>query len=215
MPFILPTPSRPLPALACLALAVMLVAGCDRRTSLDGSAPAADLPDQEATDFNMSETDQGRVEWKLYAQHASVYNARNVVVARGVRVDFYDEHGERSSTLTSREGELNQVRRDMSVHGDVVVQTREGVRLTTQSLRFVNETQKILSDEFVRIDQKGGNVLTGYGFESDPGLEHYEFKREVRATVRTASGGLLEAQPATPSGPARPKGKVGTPGPSR
>lgn len=199
-------------ALTGVVLALVLLAGCDRRSSFDSNAPSAELPDQEASDFNMSETDRGRVEWKLYAQHASVYNARNVVVARGVRVDFFDEKGARSSTLTSREGELNQVRHDMSVRGDVVVQTTDGVRLTTQSLRFMNDSQKIVSDEFVRIDRHG-DVLTGYGFESDPNLQHYEFKREVRATVHTASGGLLEAKPGTPAPPPRPQGAK--PGPGR
>ncbi len=201
-------PSRRMPVAAWLALGVMLLAGCGHKASIDANAPAAELPDQEASDFNMSETDQGRVEWKLYAQHASVYNARSVVVARGVRVDFFDEKGQRTSTLTSREGELNQIRHDMSVRGDVVVQTTDGVRLTTQSLRFVNDTQKIMSDEFVRIDRHG-DVLTGTGFESDPNLQHYEFKREVRATVRTSTGGLLEAKPA----PAR-TGHA-TPGPGK
>ena len=202
-------PSRRTPLFAWLVVGLVLLAGCDRKSSFDSSAPPAELPDQEASDFNMSETDQGRVEWKLYAQHASVYNARSVVIARGVRVDFYDEKGQRTSTLTSREGELNQIRHDMSVRGDVVVQTTEGVRLTTQSLKFLNDAQKIVSEEFVRID-RNGDVLTGYGFESDPNLQHYEFKREVRATVRTASGGLLEARPAEP---ARPQGT--TPGPGR
>jgi len=200
----LPSPTRLLPALAMLALVLAFTGGCGWQSSVDGSAPAADLPDQEATDFDMSETDQGRVEWKLYAQHASVYNARSAVVARGVRVDFYDEKGARSSTLTAREGELNQMRKDMSVHGDVVVQTQDGVRLTTQSLRFINQTQKIMSDEFVRIDRHG-DVLTGVGFESDPSLQHYEFKHEVRATVHSASGGLLESKPAAPTAPAKPK----------
>jgi LPS export ABC transporter protein LptC len=206
------TPARPTrrtPALAWLVLGLVLLAGCDRKSSFDANAPSGELPDQEASDFNMSETDQGRVEWKLYAQHASVYNARSVVIARGVRVDFFDEHGERSSTLTSREGELNQIRHDMSVKGDVVVQTTDGVRLTTQSLKFLNDAQKIVSDEFVRIDRHG-DVLTGYGFESDPNLRHYEFKHEVRATVRTASGGLLEAKPTAPTRPNRI-----TPGPGK
>jgi hypothetical protein len=41
----------------------------------------------------------------------------------------------------------------------------------------------------VRVE-RGSDVLTGYGFESDPNLRHYEFKRRVSATVRTPSGGL-------------------------
>ena len=38
-----------------------------------------------------------------------------------------------------------------------------------------------------------GTVLTGVGFESDPGLKHYEFKRKVQATVHTQSGACSRA----------------------
>jgi len=39
--------------------------------------------------------------------------------------------------------------------------------------------------------ERASDVLTGYGFESDPDLRHYEFKRAVKATVRTRSGGVI------------------------
>ena len=38
-------------------------------------------------------------------------------------------------------------------------------------------------------------MLTGYGFESDPGLKQFEFKRKVQATVRTRSGGDIVERP--------------------
>jgi len=106
-------------------------------------------------------------------------------------VDFFDEKGTRSSTLTAREGELNQQRRDMVARGNVVLQTTEGTRMSTEELQFINQRQRIVSDVFVRVE-RAGDVLTGIGFESDPNLEHFEFKKKVQATVRTRSGGLLE-----------------------
>jgi hypothetical protein len=39
-------------------------------------------------------------------------------------------------------------------------------------------------EQLVRVE-RSGDVLTGYGFESDPDLRHYEFKRRVQATVRS------------------------------
>ena len=47
-------------------------------------------------------------------------------------------------------------------------------------------------DQLVRV-QRGGDVLTGYGFESDPNLTHFEFKRQVKATVRSKTGGIIGA----------------------
>jgi LPS export ABC transporter protein LptC len=134
---------------------------------------------------------EGLLLWKLYARYAATYNARNVVVARAVRVDFFDEKGERSSVLTAREGDLNQRTHNMTARGSVVLQTTEGTRLSTEELRFMNREQKVVVpvEQLVRVE-RSGDVLTGYGFESDPDLRHYEFKRRVEATVRSRSDDL-------------------------
>jgi LPS export ABC transporter protein LptC len=172
-----------------LACGALLVAGCERRGSMGPGARQVDLPDQEVTDFSISETDLGRVEWKLYAGYAATYSSRNVVLVRRVRVDFYDDKGQKSSELQAQEGEMNQMTRDMTARGHVVIQTTSGVRMTTESARFLNKSQRIVTEDFVRVE-RGDDVLTGYGFESDPGLEHFQFKREVKAEVHSRPGQL-------------------------
>jgi LPS export ABC transporter protein LptC len=173
-------------------LLAALVLGCGQGPR-DVPGPASgELPDQEVSDFVVTETDAGRPQWTLYARDAAIYNPRNTIVARGVRVDFFDEQGKQNSTLTAREGEMNQRTRDMTARGNVVLQTTEGTRMSTEELRFLNQKQRIVSDLLVRVEGKG-TVLTGVGFESDPGLKHYEFKRKVQAIVHTQSGGILES----------------------
>jgi len=65
--------------------------------------------------------------------------------------------------------------------------------MSTEELHFLNKEQKITAPptQQVRVE-RAGDVLTGYGFESDPNLRHFEFKSNVKAVVRTGSGGLLE-----------------------
>lgn len=189
---------RRLPAVrALIALALVIALGaCERTPTARPTSSTVELPDQEVSDFVLTETDEGAIQWKMFARSAAIYNARNVVIAAGIRVDFFDEKGERSSELTAHEGEIHQLSRDMVARGNVVMQTTEGTRMSTQQLRFLNRTQKIVSDQFVRVE-RGGDVLTGYGFESDPNLNHFEFKRRVQATVRTRSGGLMESRSGT------------------
>jgi LPS export ABC transporter protein LptC len=155
-----------------------------------------ELPDQEVSDFEATETDQGQPQWKMYARSAATYRARNTVVARGLRIDFFDEKGQRASTLTAREGEMNDLTHDMIARGSVVIQTTEGTRMTTDQIQFHNRIQRIRTDSFVRVDRRG-DVLTGWGFESDPELKDFTFKREVKATVRTRSGGSVESRGGT------------------
>jgi LPS export ABC transporter protein LptC len=172
--------------------AAMLMGGCGRHQSISPAKETGELADQEITDFALTETDEGRPQWKLNARYAATYNSRNLVIARTVRVDFYDEDGKRSSVLTAREGDLNQRTHNMTARGQVVLQTAAGTRLSTEELRFLNREQKIVVpiEQLVRVEHSG-NVLTGYGFESDPDLAHYEFKKDVQATVHTQSGGTI------------------------
>src|SRR5262249_20722908 len=167
-----------------------LIAGCGQKRSIGPAESSGVLPDQEVSDFVLTETDQGTSQWTLYAQYAGTYSARNTIVARGIRVDFFNEKGDKNSTLTSREGEINQLSRDMTAKGNVVLQNVDGTRMSTEHLKFLNQKQKIVTDDFVRVE-RSGDVLTGVGFESDPQLRHFEFRTRVNATVRRSSGGLL------------------------
>lgn len=182
LPFHRPT----LVLLMALTIAGSLVSGCGRQRTVGITKDAGELPDQEVSDFAVSETDRGRPLWKLYARYAATYTARNQVTARGVRVDFFDDQARHSSTLTAREGDINQRTRNMTARGNVVLLTTEGTRLSTEELRFLNKENRIVVpvERLVRVE-RGNDVLTGYGFESDPNLEHYEFKKSVKATVRS------------------------------
>jgi len=180
-----------LPRIA-VPLIALLLAGCGGQRGFESPGDSGELPDQEVRDFVLTETDQGTPVWTLYAREAATYQARNTVIARAIRVDFYDEDGERTSELTASEGEINQRTRDMTARGNVVIQTEEGTRMSSDVLSFNNRDQLILApdDQLVRVEREA-DVLTGYGFESDPELKHFEFKRQVRARVRPRSDGLI------------------------
>jgi len=190
---------HPIPALAVTLIGLLpaVLAGCSGSPRMSQVPVEGELPDQEVSDFEATETDQGAVQWKMYARSAATYRARNTVVARGLRIDFFDEQGERASTLTAREGEMNDMSHDMTARGEVVIQTTEGTRMTTDQLQFRNKVQRIVTDSFVRVDRQG-DVLTGWGFESDPQLKDFQFKRQVKATVRSRSGGSVESRGGTP-----------------
>lgn len=173
--------------LAALAMAVVAAAGCERQSS-PPQAPA-EVPDQVVSQFTLTETVNGELRWKLTAATASTYRNVGVIRASGVAIDFFGEDGEPYSHLVAREGEIRTATNDMAARGDVVITTQRGTRVETQSLRFLNRQQRIVSDDRVTV-RRGGDVLTGIGFESDPSLEHFEFRQQVRAQVSSPSGRL-------------------------
>ena len=175
-----------------VVLAALAAAGCSSDEPVMTTPRAANLPSQEVTDFEMKESDTGKPEWILVSKYAATYTG-GLIVARDVVIDFYDSEGEKYSRLTAREGTVQQPQNDMEARGRVVVTTTEGVRIETESLRFLNRQRKIVSDERVRLE-RNGDVVTGIGFESDPSLEHFTIKKEVRASVQSSPGGGLRFQ---------------------
>ena len=159
------------------------VSGCRGKTATPAGGAEVRIPDQEARDFTLTESSEGRRIWTLYATYAAMYNDRSLVDARTVKIDFFDREGAKYSTLVAEEGRVYQRTNDLEARGDVKITTQSGVTMETDSLRWINKTGKIVSDAFVRVTRKD-DVVTGYGFESDASLEHFHIAREVRAEVR-------------------------------
>ena len=176
-----------------LGLLAAMAAGCAPGRERSAVGSPAEMPDQEVTDFVLTETDQGAPKWTHHAKYAATYTSRTLVVARDIRLDFFDEKGARSSELTAREGEIQQDTRDMTARGNVVLTTSEGTRMTTQEMRFSNTAQLITSTKLVRVEREG-STLEGVGFSSDTDLRHFEFKSQVDALVRTRNGAILETR---------------------
>jgi len=194
-------PHRLLPALLLgLGLMAAVLGGCGGGKKMSGTGDSGELPDSEVEDFTVTETDSGRTQWTMFAKKASTFTARDIVIARTVRIDFFGVDGKKSSQLVAIEGELYQRTRDMVARGQVVLQTVEGWTMRTEEMRFSNSRGRILSDKLVRVE-KEGSVLEGVGFESDPQLQHFEFRDQVRATVQPGAARSVSPTPPAKGGP--------------
>ena len=164
----------------------LALAGCGERETPAQLAPR-DAPDQEVRGFTLTESVGSVQRWRLTARSAATYRNRGVIVAQAVAIEFYDAAGKPYSHLTADQGEIRPATNDMSARGHVTIVTTAGTRVETPSLRFLNREQKIVSDDRVTI-RRGGDLLSGVGFESDPSLDHFQFRRQVRAQVSSPSG---------------------------
>ncbi|MBU8920562.1 MAG: LPS export ABC transporter periplasmic protein LptC, partial [Bacteroidales bacterium] len=111
----------------------VLVVSCDESGRQEHSMGTGVLADQEFADFVTMESDSGVVQWKLEAPVARVYDARNLLVTDQPIISFFDETGEISSVLTADKAEYNKISHDLTALGNVVVTSREGYVLETES----------------------------------------------------------------------------------
>lgn len=173
---------RTLEILVAFSVALILASGCGDDTSEQIAEQNTEVPDEVVTDFVTEETDSGRVSWKLTAPKAYKYNARKVFIMDKPKIEFYDDFGNLQTTLVSENGEYLESTRDMLAYGDVVVVSVEGDVLETDSLRYVNLQDQIVTDSPVKLT-RGSSVTTGTGLRCDHKLNSVEILRDVKATI--------------------------------
>jgi LPS export ABC transporter protein LptC len=174
---------------AWLAIAAAVALGCSDRKAKETTVPGKQTPDETMTEFVTQETDSGRVQWKLAAPKATRYNARNVFLLENPKIEFFDNMGNLQTTLTAKNGEYSVATHDMLAYGDVVATSTKGEVLETDSLRYLNESDKIVSDSHVKLT-RGRDVITGIGMEADHTLDSVDIKRNMRARIMEDDGKL-------------------------
>jgi len=182
---------RYLKAIPALLFAVLVtLSGCDHGAQSETGGGGV-LPDQEISNFKLTQTSDGRVMWTLSATLGLVFEEADRVETTSPRVDFVDEDGELRSTLTARTGLLRRRTSDMEVLGNVVVKSADGTVLETERLLWSEQKGRIETDRAVRVT-KDGDVMTGIGAEADPDLKNLRILSDFKAYVRSASGELEE-----------------------
>ena len=172
---------------AWAVLLIVAALGCERKDAGQAPESGTQTPDEVVTQFVTQETDSGRVQWKLAAPRALRYNARNVFLLEQPVIEFYDNMGNLQTTLVAKNGEYSTITHDMLAYGDVVATSIKGEILETDSLRYLNETDKIVSDTHVKLT-RGRDVITGIGLEADHTLDSVDIKRNMRARIVEENG---------------------------
>jgi LPS export ABC transporter protein LptC len=144
--------------------------------------PGDELPTQESWDSEIYLTEGGILKAVVYSNHIEAYESKQATYLDGVKIDFYNPAGEKSSQLTSKKGRVDDATKNMYAIDSVVAVNDSGTVLKTDELMWENKTQKIKTDKFVTITTDA-EIIEGYGFESDQGLEHYTIYDITYSTI--------------------------------
>ena len=126
-------------------------------------------PDQEGWESTVKATNKGRVVAKVeYGHMVGFSQKKKMKFDQGVVIQFYDQIGNPSSTLSADRGEIDENTNDMYAMGRVIVATDTGITLYTEELAYFQKSEKILSEVDVMVTTQEKDTLYGTGFESDP-----------------------------------------------
>lgn len=156
-----------------LFLLLVLFAGCEDKLKPTVVPVTGKLPSQESWNSTVVFSDSGETRGVLKAGHLLVFNDENkTYLGDSIRVDFYNDEGQHTSYLTADSGIVDNNTNNLEAIGNVYVHSDSGTSLWTQKLFWNDHTQKVTSNDYVKIVSKK-ETIEGVGFESDRDLTNY------------------------------------------
>ena len=162
--------------------------------------PAVQQPPQQAEyqikEVHINETLEGNLRWTLNADQAEVYDQKGITVMQKVVVQLFSKDG--GWTVTSDEGTLDNNRRDVSLKGNVVIRSSDGLEMRTPTLQWNNEQRSLATDDDVQISREG-TTITGKGLTVQMKEESAEIRRNVRVVINDRAKSNLAIFPRSKS----------------
>lgn len=147
---------------------------------LETVAPEADLALRR---IHYTETRDGVRRWTLEADSAQHDVGAGVTRIENIRVAFHPEGGSGTdTTMTAREGTVKIEEGELSVRGNVVVQSPDGYTVETESLRYREAERQIRTSDPVRLLSEGME-MTGTGMILNIHEQTFTLLADVHATL--------------------------------
>lgn len=143
-------------------------------------------PDAEVVNARVLLYNRGRVTTEILADKILKFEAKDSTFAYTLDVTSFDSLGAKTSSLTSDSGIVRETSGKMMAFGHVVAYSEDSTKLETEQLNWDAKADKIQTNEYVRITRPNGDVITGYGLETDQRMNRLKILKQVKGTVQDA-----------------------------
>ncbi|MFC2134297.1 LPS export ABC transporter periplasmic protein LptC [Bacteroidota bacterium] len=155
---------------------IVVIFGCSDdaiKPGVDTSLGTKEIPSQESWNAEIYFTEEGKLKAIVFADHLQKFEMKKTTYLEGVKIEFFNSDEEKTSTLSSKFGRVNDTTRDMyAIDSVVAVNDSAGTTLLTEELVWRNKSKKVTTDQFVTLISSKEKI-EGYGFESDQSLDNY------------------------------------------
>jgi len=140
-------------------------------------------PIQTARNIELIYSDSAIVKARLNAPVSEEYESEDpyIVFPKGIKAIFFKEDLTAKTTLTANYAINKKRKRIMEARGNVVVVNEKGEKLNTEQLIWDENTQKVYTNEFVKITT-ADKVIFGQGMEADQNFTKYKIFK-IKGTV--------------------------------
>ena len=177
--------------LGIVAILALGAAGCRKTTQppVTGDAALADSADQVLFDVRYLLTQSGVKRGQLFADTMFVFGDQSRFLLRRVRANFSTEAGVPNGTLRGNRGIYDLRTQILEGFGNVVVESTDGRKLTSNHLKYMQSANRISSDSAYTL-VRGADTQTGIGFISDPNLTEFRCLRACGGSGLVPLGAL-------------------------
>jgi LPS export ABC transporter protein LptC len=153
-----------------------------RATTPEGDGDSS--PEMTLQQVHILETRGGVRVWEVRADRVEVRERDGVTVLsrvqRPIEITFYSAQGQ--LVCLANRASLDLKTKDVRLEGAVVARSEQGMELTTESLRWVAASRRLLTDQAVTI-VRGALVSQGKGMEAETDLERVRIFQNITSHV--------------------------------
>ena len=142
------------------------------------------IPSQESWNTTVRINSVGKETVKARAAYSAQFdNPQEIMFIGDVQLDFFDQEGKHSSTLSADSGRIDEQRQLFTANGNVHVVSDSGMTLATNVLYWNESKELIYTDQRVVFTSET-DTLYGIGFESEANLENWTITQPTGVTYR-------------------------------
>jgi LPS export ABC transporter protein LptC len=141
------------------------------------------LPTLSAKNIEVIYSDSAIIKVRLTAPLSEEYESEDpyTVFPKGIKAVFFKEDLSAKTTLTANYAINKKKKRIMEARGNVIVVNEKGETLNTEHLIWDESTQKVYTNEFVKITTSD-KIIFGQGMEADQNFTKYKIFK-IKGTV--------------------------------
>lgn len=164
--------------IACQAIIMLLLfPACTSKKKELGEAilERDSLPGMKTFGVSTLISDSGITRYKLDAEEWFIYDKKNPPYwsfEKGVYLEKFDSVFNIDASIKADTAYYYERQKLWELRGHVFIKNQKGEKFETQLLFWNQNTQKVYSDKFIRIEQED-KIITGYGFESNQQMTKY------------------------------------------
>ena len=143
-----------------------------------------DFPDNFITNPEITISKKNKLSLKTTSDFLIKNESEDTKLKNNVNATFYNELGFKTSVLKSDSAVINETDNSFNAYGNVKIVSDSGLILTTNSIYWDRNYNKVISNDSIRFTTKKNDTLYGLGFESDTDLSNWKILKPSGVTYR-------------------------------